>query len=161
MATWMTVPVREDFLGEVLALIQEKLKGDQVSPERESSTVQRVVTPEVKDSDVQTYHGGFTKDELRDMLLKPTRAMGILLRHFATHPETDVTRTEMAELAYGEGASPSQLSGALGSFTRRNRGRYGKDAWPFYVSGYDEERQQWLFKMDARTAEAIREILGL
>lgn len=67
----------------------------------------------------------------------------------------------MAELAYGEDARPSQLSGALGSFTRRNRGRYGKEAWPFYVSGYDEDLQQWKFRMDERTAGAIRRILGL
>lgn len=160
MATWVTVPVREDFLGEILALIQDKLKGDQVSPEVGVSIVERV-SPEIKDNDIQTYHGDLTEDELRDMLLKPTRAMGILLRHFATHPETDVTRKDMTELAYGEDASHSQLSGALGSFTRRNRGRYGRDVWPFYVSGYDEGLQQWKFRMDARTAGAIRRILEL
>ena len=160
MATWVTVPVREDFLGEVLALIQDKLEGDRVSQEVGSSIVERV-SPEVKDSNLQAYHGSLTEDELRDMLLKPTRAMGILLRHFATHPETDVTRKEMMELAYGEGASHSQLSGALGSFTRRNRGRYGRDVWPFYVSGYDEGLQQWKFRMDSSTAGAIRRILEL
>ncbi len=156
----MTVPVREDFLAEVLALIQEKLGSAQASPQVEESTTERV-SPEAKESDEQTYHGGFTEGELHDMLLKPTRAMGILLRHFATNPDIPVTRKKMTELAYGEGARPSQLSGALGSFTRRNKGRYGKAKWPFYVSGYDEDLRQWTFKMDARTAEVIRRILGL
>ncbi len=160
MATWITVPVREDFLVEVLALIQEKLGSDRGTPQVEGSTRERLAS-QAKESDEQTYHGGFTEGELHDMLLKPTRAMGILLRHFATHPDIDVTRKEMTELAYGEGARPSQLSGALGSFTRRNKGRYGKAEWPFYVSGYDEDLRQWKFRMDARTAEAIRRILGL
>lgn len=161
MATWVMVPVREDFLGEVLALIQEKLEGDPDSPEMKARSVVERASSEIENTDVQTYHGGFTEDELRDMLMKPTRAMGILLQYFATHPDTDVNRKEMMELAYGEDANHSQLSGALSSFTRRNKGRYDKNAWPFYVSGYNEELQQWTFKMDARTAEAMRLILGL
>ncbi len=165
MANWVKVPVREDMMKEVIAVIQKHLQNDQDStgvvagsgPVDDSLWV----TPSEEDGETETYYGGLTEAELRDMLLKPTRAMGILLRYFATHPEEDVDRMEMTRLAYGEGGTHSQLSGALGSFTRRNRGRYGRDVWPFYVSGYNEDRQQWTFRMDARTAEAIRRILGL
>ena len=150
---------------EVIAVIQKHLEDDQdaTGVATESSPVdgRPSVVPTGEEGDSDTYHGGLTEAELRDMLLKPTRAMGILLRYFATHPEVDVDRMEMTRLAYGENGTHSQLSGALGSFTRRNRGRYGRDVWPFYVSGFDEGRQQWTFRMDARTAEAIRRILGL
>lgn len=88
------------------------------------------VTPTEEDG-TETYHGGLTEAELRDMLLKPTPAMGVFLRYFATHPEVDVDRMEMTRLPYGENGTHSQLGGALGSFTRRNRGRYRRDVWPY------------------------------
>jgi hypothetical protein len=150
---------------EVIAVVQQHLEDDGdatgvvISPGPKDGRLS--AAPSEEDGEVERYHGGLTEDELRDMLLKPTRAMGILLRYFATHPEEDVDRMEMTRLAYGEDGTHSQLSGALGSFTRRNRGRYGRDVWPFYVSGYNEDRQQWTFRMDAKTAEAIRRILGL
>jgi hypothetical protein len=90
-------------------------------------------------------------------MLRPLPFLGVVKRG----PFFARDRMEMTRLAYGENGTHSQLSGALGSFTRRNRGRYGRDVWPFYVSGYDEDRQQWTFRMDAKTAEAIRRILEL
>lgn len=150
---WVTVPVREEDVVEVLEWVLAKEKG---RPERGR------IPAEVNGDGVQTYHGGFTEEELRDMLLKPTRSMGILLRYFATHPEKPVTRKELAEMAYEGADNPERsLNGGLGSFTKRNRGRYGKDTWPFQIIEYNDNLQQWMFKMDAKTAEAIRRILGL
>lgn len=163
MADWLKVPVREDMMKEVIEVIQNHLQEDQKATgvATDPVPVDGTSAAASEEDRTETYHAGLTEAELRDMLLKPTRAMGIILRYFATHPEEDVDRMEMARLAYGESATHSQLSGALGSFTRRNRGRYGRDVWPFYVSGYDEDLQEWTFRMDAKTAEAIRRILEL
>ncbi len=165
VANWLMVPVREDMMKEVIDMIQKHLDDGQDTT-RGTANPDPVdggpsVAPSDEDGGVGPYYAGLTEADLRDMLLKPTRSMGILLRYFAIHPEEDVDRMEMTRLAYGENGTHSQLSGALGSFTRRNRGRYGRDVWPFYVSGYDEERGQWTFRMDAKTAEAIRRILEL
>lgn len=152
MAKWVMVPVREEDVVEVLDWVVVREKG---RPER------GITSAEVNGG-VRTYHGGFTEEELRDMLLKPTRSMGILLRYFATHPEEPVIRKELAEMAYEGAANPERsLNGGLGSFTKRNRGRYGKAEWPFQIIGYNDKLQQWEFMMDADTAEVIRRILEL
>ncbi len=84
--------------------------------------------------------------------------MGIVLRFLATHPDEWVEIDILVEEVYGEGASGNQLGGELGSFTRRVKRRYGKEKWPFEAR-YDED--QWKYRMDARTAEVIRRIVGL
>ncbi len=105
------------------------------------------------------YQNGWIEDELRDVLRNPTRAMGIVLRHLAAHPDEKVDGYTLAEEVYGEGANANQLGGALGSFTRRVRRDHGKEKWPFDAF-HNGEKKLWEYSMDARTAEAIRRILG-
>lgn len=157
MATrWVTLAVPEDMVQEVLEAVLERVS----QPHPPKSVA---LSPE------DAYYSGWTEDELRDVLRNPTRAMGIILRHLATHPEEWVKAPELAKEVYGQEASSNQLGGALGSFTRRVQGRYlqeassnqlGKETWPFEAR-QNEETQLWEYRMDARTAEAIRRILGL
>jgi hypothetical protein len=147
MSNWVMVPVPEDAVPEILEEVLQRVR--QPRP-----TEVEARPPE------DAYYGGWTEDELRNVLENPTRAMGIVLRSLATHPGEWLEINILAEEVYGEGASGNQLGGALGSFTRRVKGRYGKDKWPFEAR-YDEDEHQWKYRMDDRTAEVIRRILGL
>ncbi len=144
---WVTLAVPENMVQEVLEAVLERV--GQPHPPKSVA-----LSPE------DAYHGGWTKNELRDFLRNPTRAMGIILRHLATHPEEWVKAPDLAKEVYGQEASSNQLGGALGSFTRRVQGRYFKETWPFEAR-QNEETQLWEYRMDARTAEAIRRILEI
>lgn len=145
---WVAVPVPEDMVPGIMEAVLER-----VPPLRFAETASP--SPE------EVYYGGWTEDELRDALKSPTRAMGIILRYLATYPgEVWVEAPELAKEVYGPGASSRQLGGALSSFTRRVNGRYGRDTWPFDARP-NAETGVWEYRMDARTAEAIRRILGL
>lgn len=97
----------------------------------------------------------WTYEELRDALENTTRAMGMILPYLADRPGQRVEGQVLAELVYGKGASTRQLGGALGSFTRTVKSRYGRDSWPFEAILNDENRL-WEYRMDAQTAETIR-----
>lgn len=146
-ARWIPVPVPEDMVADVMETVLERARQLRLS---------EVEAPPSEGA----YHGGWKEDELRDALENPTRAMGIVLRYLATRPEEKIDGYTLAEEVYGEGASANQIGGALGSFTRRIKGTYGKTKWPFSAA-YDDERHLWEYWMDARTAEAVRRILGL
>lgn len=99
--------------------------------------------------------GGWTDGELRDALENSTRAIGLLLPYLADRPGQWVDSRVLAGIVYGDGAKPTQLGGALGSFTRTARSRYGRDSWPFEAARNDE-KGLWEYRMDAGTAEKIR-----
>lgn len=104
---------------------------------------------------VKREYGGWTDEELLNALENSTRAMGRILPYLADRPGQRVRGRVLAELAYGKGASPLQLGGALGSFARRIKSRYGKDSWPFEAI-HNKEKGVWQYRMDARTAAMIR-----
>lgn len=100
---------------------------------------------------------GWTDGELRDALENSTRAMGLILPYLADHPEQRVESHVLTEYVYGEGASPRKLGGALGSFTRTAKSRYGRDSWPFEAI-LDEETRLLQYRMNAQTAKKIRDL---
>ncbi len=138
VARWVPVSVPEEMVPEVMEAVLE-----------------RIATQPSEDG----LFGGWTEDELRDVLRNPTRSVGIVLRYMATHFEEKVYVPKLAEEVYGEGATSNQIGGALGSFTRRIK-KYNKDKWPFEVR-YDDEREEWYYWMEEETAEVIRRILAL
>lgn len=147
MFRWVQISVPEDMVPEFLEAVLERVR--QLKPPTVAAH-----PPE------DAYHGGWTEDELRDALRNPTRAMGIVFRYLATHPEEWVEASKLAKEVYGQEASPNQIGGALGSFTRRVQGRYDKETWPFEAR-LNEEKNVWEYRMDERTAAAIRRILGI
>ena len=156
--SWILVPVPEDMVRDVMEAVLRRKEVTGGEHQSQSAPTQSALMETPPPEDV--YYGGWTEDELRDLLKKPTRAMGIILRALATHPDGRIDLTTLAEAAYGEGASGNQLGGALGAFTRRINGRYGKDKWPFWVE-LDEENDTWVYVMDPKTQDVIRRILGL
>ncbi len=153
---WVPVPVPEGMVPEVMESVLARAREMAAAGREERSAGPEGATPDGPDA----YHNGWAEDELRDVLENPTRAMGIVLRHLATHPDEKVDGYTLAEEVYGEGANANQLGGALGSFTRRVRRDHGKEKWPFDAFRNGEKRL-WEYSMDARTAEAIRRILGI
>ncbi len=155
---WVPVPVPEDMVAEVMESVLARARERASASNRGQSPGSNGASFATGDAD--TYQNGWTEEELRDVLRNPTRAMGIVLRHLATHPDEKVDGYTLAEEVYGEGANANQLGGALGSFTRRVRRDHGKEKWPFDAFRNGEKRL-WEYSMDARTAEAIRRILGI
>lgn len=152
---WVPVPVPEDMVAEVMESVLERTRERASASSRGQSPGSNGTTPD----DADTYQNGWTEEDLRDVLRNPTRAMGIVLRHLATHPDEKVDGYTLAEAVYGEGANANQLGGALGSFTRRVRRDHDKDKWPFDAF-HNGEKKLWEYRMDAKTSEAIRRILG-
>ena len=153
---WVPVPVPEDMVAEVMESVLERVRERASAGSRGQSPGSNGATPD----DADTYQNGWTEEELRDVLRNPTRAMGVVLRHLADNPDKRVDGYTLAEAIYGKGANANQLGGALGSFTRRVGRDYGKEKWPFDAFR-NAERKRWEYSMDAKTAEAIRRILGI
>lgn len=86
--------------------------------------------------------------------------MKVVLRHLAEKALAEkaggekVDARELAELVYGEGAHPQKIGGALGSFTKSNKSKYGKTEWPFHAA-HNKEKWVWEYWMDADVAEKI------
>ncbi|MDP9479231.1 MAG: hypothetical protein M3R38_26725 [Actinomycetota bacterium] len=147
---WVLVPVPEEMVPEIMEAVLGRVR---------SSRIPEAAAPPPQE---EAYFGGWTEDELRDALKHPTRAMRIILPYLATHhPEEEwVGAPELAKEVYGEDGNSSQLGGALSSFTRRVKSTYGKETWPFDARP-NEDTKIWEYRMDPKTAAAIRRILGL
>ncbi len=107
------------------------------------------------DGTAQRQNEPWGEEDLGDVLENGTDAMKKVVPYLADHPGDWVKGQVLAELVYGPGGRMQQLGGALGSFTRTAKKRYGRPDWPFEARHNDDERS-WEYRMDASTAEKVQ-----
>ena len=99
----------------------------------------------------------WSEEDLQDVLKNGTRAMKVAIPHLAKHPDQMIKGQDLAEVVYGPGAKMQQLGGALGSFTRTAKTKYGHSKWPFKAF---HDNGAWEYRMDMKTANKVRKLLG-
>jgi len=146
------VPVPQHLVTEVYRFIvtKEESRAEVIEKEQDDSEAQQP-------KEEWKYSYSWSEDDLRDTLKNGTRAVKLILPHLAKHPDQPVKGQVLAELVYGPGARMQQLGGALGSFTKTARKRYGRYKWPFKPEHNTEERT-WEYIMYSDTAEKVRKL---
>ena len=99
----------------------------------------------------------WSEEDLRDVLKNGTNAMKKVIPHLAKHPDEMVKGQDLAEVLYGPGAKMQQLGGALSSFTKTAKTKYGRSQWPFSVI---RNVDNYVYMMDMKTANKVRKLLG-
>jgi hypothetical protein len=105
----------------------------------------------------------WTAEEIRDAYITATRGIGLILGHLADcaieRPDGRVSIDELAKVTYGPNGIARQIGGALSSFTKTVKRKYGKETWPFKVARIKETGvvEYW---MHPEVAEIIKDAKG-
>jgi hypothetical protein len=163
MQKFMQVPVPERFVMKVYRLLtkleaEEKGYKPSVSFTEELRAEEKAYDPPVSVAEKLEEHDAalWSTDELRRVHSQSPSPIRKFFDYLADNPDRVVQKSELAKFIYGDDPKGgNRLSGALGAFGRRVKGRHPGKSWPFQAE-WNHERGEMEYMMDVETAETIR-----
>jgi hypothetical protein len=163
MRQFMQVPVPERFVMEVYRLLtqleaEEKGYKPLVSFTEKIEAKDKEYNPPVSVAEKLEEHDAalWSTDELRKVYTQSPPPIRKFFDYLADNPDRVVQKSELAKFIYGDNPKGgNRLSGALGAFGRRVKGRHPGKSWPFQAE-WNHERGEMEYMMDVETAETIR-----
>lgn len=143
--SFVMVPVPEELVLEVYALINERKEPKPGAPTKAKSTA---MAPSWSDEEIERAYR------------QSPPAMKALLDTLAAHPGEWLSTADLSgpvSEAIGKEYGWMQLAGVLGAFGRRTKSRYGKDSWFFDVER-DDMNQRWMYRASPELSKFLQSL---